>query len=126
MITSRLKKIISAINGLPLFVKSNSKHNIPLIKMVDFKELLKKETGLIIVDVRTPEELSGSLGKIPGVINIPLQELNERFEELNKFKQKTIYIICRSGNRSGIAVNILNSKGFNSVNVLGGMIKYNK
>ncbi len=115
-----------ALNGLLLFASSNMGQNMTQIKMADFKEILKKETGIIIVDVRTPEELSGNLGKITSVINIPLQELDARYEELNKYKQKTIYVICRSGNRSGMAVKFLNSKGFNSINVLGGMIEYNK
>ncbi len=121
-----IKKIMYALNGLLLFASSNMGQNMTQIKMADFKEILKKETGIIIVDVRTPEELSGNLGKITSVINIPLQELDARYEELNKYKQKTIYVICRSGNRSGMAVKFLNSKGFNSVNVLGGMIEYNK
>jgi len=121
-----IKKIMYALNGLLLFASSNMGQNMTQIKMADFKEILKKETGIIIVDVRTPEELSGNLGKITSVINIPLQELDARYEELNKYKQKTIYVICRSGNRSGMAVKFLNSKGFNSINVLGGMIEYNK
>lgn len=84
------------------------------------------DTSLVVLDVRTPEELQGPLGKIDGVINIPVQELDNRADELNKYKDKEIAIICRSGHRSGIAQKILKEKGFKTKNVEGGMIQYRK
>ncbi len=84
------------------------------------------DTTFIILDVRTPEELKGPLGKIDGVINIPLQELEARLPELKPYKGKEIAVICRSGNRSRYATDILNKKGFDARNVPGGMIEYRK
>jgi len=84
----------------------------------------KAGSTLIILDVRTPEELRGSLGKIDEVINIPIQQLEDRIHELDKFKDKEIAVICRSGNRSKTGTAILNANGFNAKNVLGGMIEY--
>jgi len=84
----------------------------------------KAGSTLIILDVRTPEELRGSLGKIDEVINIPIQQLEERIHELDKYKGKEIAVICRSGNRSKTGTAILNANGFNAKNVLGGMIEY--
>jgi len=86
----------------------------------------KAGSTLIILDVRTPEELRGSLGKIDEVINIPIQQLEDRIHELDKFKDKEIAVICRSGNRSKTGTAILNAKGFNAKNVLGGMIEYRR
>jgi rhodanese-related sulfurtransferase len=109
---------IAAINGC-----AQSENEI---SMRDLKERIKADTNFVIVDVRTPQELEGELGKIDGVINIPIQELEARIHELDQYKEKEIAVICRSGNRSGRAVKILVPLGFNAKNVLGGMIRWNK
>ena len=96
------------------------------ITAVELQHLIETGSNLVILDVRTPEELTGSLGHINGVINIPLQVLDKKASELEKYKNGKIYIICRSGHRSGIATEILAKKGFNVINVLGGMINYNR
>ncbi len=61
-----------------------------------------------IVDVRTPEEYADE--HLPNAINIPLDQVAQRIEELKKMK-KPIIASCRSGNRSGIAVSILKQNG---------------
>ncbi|MEN8193348.1 MAG: rhodanese-like domain-containing protein [Bacteroidota bacterium] len=100
--------------------------NIKEMDVIELKQAMETDTTLIILDVRNPEELVGKHGHIDGVINIPVQELDERLNELNKYKKNHIAIICRSGNRSKDATALLNSKGFNAENVIGGMKAYNK
>ena len=92
----------------------------------ELKKLMKDDSTLVILDVRTPGELVGSLGKIDNVINIPIQELQGKIGELSKYKNKEIAVICRSGNRSNTGTRILREIGFNAKNVLGGMIEYRK
>lgn len=92
----------------------------------DLKKLMKDDSTLVILDVRTPAELVGPLGKIENVINIPIQELESRIGELKKYKDKKIAVICRSGNRSNTGTRILRGKGFKAKNVLGGMIEYRR
>jgi phage shock protein E len=70
-------------------------------------------TTVSIVDVRTRAEFSG--GHVTGSINIPLQEIVEREEELNNLKQPIIFC-CASGNRSGQATAYFKSKGFDCEN----------
>jgi len=94
------------------------------ITINQFKEKIKNDSSLVILDVRTPQELSGPLGHLNGIINIPVQELQERVHELDKYKDKEIAVICRTGHRSSIAANILNKDGFNAVSVSGGMTAY--
>ncbi|MCH8325442.1 MAG: rhodanese-like domain-containing protein [Bacteroidetes bacterium] len=96
------------------------------ITVEQLKKEMKENPDMIILDVRTPQELEGPLGHIDGVINIPVQILEKRISELNKYKDKEITVICRSGNRSGIASEILFKKNFNITNVEGGMIAYRK
>ena len=88
---------------------------------------IKAGKKIIIIDVRTDEEYNGALGHIKGSILIPLHTLNNSIIKFSAFKSKKIYLICRSGNRSKIAQNILGRAGIkNLYNVLGGMKAWNK
>ena len=66
---------------------------------MNIEQLIKEKAG-IVIDVRTREEFSG--GHVAGSVNIPLQEIPERLDEL-KAMNKTIILCCASGNRSGQA-----------------------
>lgn len=94
--------------------------------MEEFKKELKDNSSLIVLDVRTEAELSGPLGHIPGVVHIPVDELQSRINELDQYKNNLIAVICRSGVRSERATNTLSKNGFNAKNVLGGMLEYRK
>ena len=71
------------------------------------------------LDVRTIKE--HKMKSIPNTDCIPVQEIEERMDELNDYRDKKIIVYCRSGNRSGIATKILNENGFNALNMIGGM-----
>jgi rhodanese-related sulfurtransferase len=76
------------------------------------------QDGTIILDVRTPGEWVD--GHIPDATLIPLEELPNRLSELPADEE--IVVICRSGNRSAQARDILLGAGFESVtSVTGGM-----
>ncbi|MFM7638052.1 MAG: rhodanese-like domain-containing protein [Crocinitomicaceae bacterium] len=64
------------------------------------------ESKLTIVDVRTVEEFRG--GHVAGSINIPLQEVVARVEEIKALPQPIIFC-CASGNRSGQATHYFRS-----------------
>ena len=81
--------------------------------------VLLNNVDYYFLDVRTIKE--HETNSIPNTDCIPLQELEQRIEELNKHRKKTIIVYCRSGNRSSTAVKILNKRGFNSFNMIGGM-----
>lgn len=90
------------------------------------KQKMASDTTLVILDVREPEELAGPLGKIDNVINIPLHDLEGRLRELQPYKSREIAVICRSGNRSRHATEILLKHQLKAVNVAGGMLAYRK
>ena len=92
----------------------------------ELKKAMAADTNLVILDVRTHEELVGEHGQIDGVINIPVQVLSQRVNEMEEYKDKNIAVICRSGNRSVMATQIMQAKGYKAKNVLGGMKAYNK
>ncbi len=66
-----------------------------------------------IVDVRTPGEFMG--GHVAGSINIPLQEVMQRIDEIKALPQPII-LCCASGNRSGQATDYLQSLGIDCEN----------
>ena len=76
-------------------------------------EKIIKEGQGTIVDVRTPGEFMG--GNVAGSINIPLQEISDRIEELKNLKQPLV-LCCASGNRSGQAQRYLAQQGIECCN----------
>lgn len=76
--------------------------------------------GALILDVREPDEFAA--GTLEGAINIPLGDLTARLTALPR--DRTIACLCRSGNRSGSAQQILEHNGFVAVNLTGGMLAW--
>jgi NADPH-dependent 2,4-dienoyl-CoA reductase/sulfur reductase-like enzyme/rhodanese-related sulfurtransferase len=75
------------------------------------------ESGFLL-DVRHPEELA--VESVPGAVNIPLDQLRSRLDELPKDQE--IFIICRSGQRAYYATRMLLQKGFKARVMAGGML----
>lgn len=74
-----------------------------------------------VLDVREPAEYA--FGHIPGAIHIPLGELEERLNLLDR--NEAYYVICRTGHRSDLACQLLAEKGFARVkNVVPGMTQW--
>ncbi|AMW98575.1 rhodanese-like domain-containing protein [Rummeliibacillus sp. G93] len=90
------------------------------MKTITPEEVLNKldaNEDLHIVDVRENEEVAN--GIIPGAIHIPLGQIPERMEELNK---ETPYIfVCHAGGRSFSACSYLEGLGYDVTNLEGGM-----
>jgi len=78
-------------------------------------------SNILLLDVRTAEE--NSMGTIPNSVNIPLNELRLRLDELPEYKNKEIYVFCASGQRSYHALRILMAHGFKNVKNLSGGYK---
>jgi rhodanese-related sulfurtransferase len=76
------------------------------------EQIIKEKQGTI-VDVRTPSEFMG--GNVAGSINIPLQEIQQRMDELKSLNQPLV-LCCASGNRSGQATQFLTQQGIECCN----------
>jgi len=79
---------------------------------MNIQKIIKENQGTII-DVRTTEEYRG--GNVKGSINIPLQEIGRRIDELKKLKQPLV-LCCASGGRSGQATQYLKQQGIECCN----------
>ena len=86
----------------------------------DVQKAIESGAALKLIDVREVEEVEA--GHIPGIINIPLSVLELSMPELDK-NEKYI-VVCRSGNRSGMATQLLESHGFDVTNMVGGMLEW--
>ncbi len=80
--------------------------------------------GVLVVDVRSPEEFVGELGHVPGATLLPLGQLRGGLDALPR--DRVIITTCRSGARSAQASLILEKAGFARVaNLAGGMLRWN-
>ncbi len=79
---------------------------------MDVKQLLQEKKGTIL-DVRTPAEYQ--MGCAVNSLNIPLQEVMARMDEI-KSLQTPLIVCCASGGRSGQATSYLSSIGIDCVN----------
>lgn len=81
---------------------------------------LPRDGSVTLLDVRTTREVAQ--GKIEGFINIPLDELRQNTDKLDK--SKPVYIHCHSGLRSYLACRILSGLGYDTYNLSGGYRLY--
>ena len=89
------------------------------ISMDEAKTLMEKEEGYILLDVRTKGEYES--GYIPGPINIPLSDIDEKIISFLPDKSQMILVYCRSGNRSREASDKLSKLGYSNVLEIGGI-----
>lgn len=95
-----------------------------LISPVDVLSLAGKDSTVVVLDVRTPEEFNGETGHLAGALLIPVQELDNRVSELTKYRDRTIIVYCRTGHRSTSATEILQKHGFKVMNMEGGITRW--
>jgi len=93
-----------------------------LLKQWHLKDLsgLPHDGSVTLLDVRTAEEYQS--GHIEDFRNIPVDELREHLDEIQK--GKPVYVICQSGLRSYIASRILEGNGYEAYNFSGGFRFY--
>ena len=92
--------------------------SLTLLLLVSFSAA-KTEDAILIIDVRTPTEWDR--GHLPNAKHIEWQNIGEEIIELTNDKHSTIYVYCRSGNRSGKAKLILEQLGYSNVINAGGI-----
>lgn len=86
----------------------------------EVKQRLERGESLNILDVREHNEWES--GHIRGAKHIPLGFLGQRHNELDP--QKETIVVCRSGNRSGLACEMLESLSYKVINMPGGMMEW--
>jgi rhodanese-related sulfurtransferase len=114
-----------SVCGMALVEKSTVK-----FKNVSFEEVckrLKANPKAVLLDVRTPAEFDGtmgmeSFGHFKNAININVEELPDRVNEISKYKGQEVLVYCSHSHRSPRATYFLSTHGFSNVkNVEGGV-----
>ncbi|MCC3357816.1 sulfurtransferase TusA family protein [Bacillus sp. REN16] len=97
------------------------KRHPDVVSNEELKIAISSGKEMVVLDVREAAEYA--FNHIPEAISLPLGQLEDRFDELNK--EKEIYVICRTGSRSDLASQKLTENGFINVkNVVPGMSKW--
>ena len=92
------------------------------ITMDEAKEIFETPGDYILLDVRRAEEYAG--GHIPGAINVDNESINDTCPEELPDLNQTIYVYCRSGNRSKQASEKLVSLGYTNIIEFGGILDW--
>ena len=98
-----------------LFGKTKSDRITP----IEAKERLADGKGVVLLDVRTPQEYEGA--HIAGSILLPVDKIGEKITKRVADKDTEIIVYCHSGRRSTIAANDLAKLGYTNVYNLGGI-----
>jgi rhodanese-related sulfurtransferase len=91
---------------------------VPTIEVAQLPDPIPE--GVTVLDVREPVEWTH--GRIDGAVHIPLTEIPSRVEELPVDQQ--LLVVCKVGGRSAQATAFLREKGFEAINLAGGMIDW--
>jgi rhodanese-related sulfurtransferase len=117
-----MKKVIAVITSLLLAGCSTTTTGATNMNVSEFSKKIT-ESGVVILDVRTPGEFAE--GYIEDAQNIDFQSGNFENEIAALDKNVTYAVYCRSGNRSGQAAKIMHDAGFHDVyNLDGGVIDW--
>jgi len=96
-----------------------------MIETQEFRRRRETEKNLLVLDVRTVDDYTGEQGHIEGAVNIPVEELPRRLDEIGDFLEQPVAIVCRTDKRSAKAALLLSEQGFADVHVVrGGMTKW--
>lgn len=119
---------------LPLFIavllvftgcgekENDMKNTYEKISMSEGLKRMESDEGYILLDVRRADEFAA--GHIPGAVNLPNEQIGKAEIPSLPDKNQTIYIYCRSGNRSKQAADKLLALGYTSLVEFGGILDY--
>ena len=107
-----MKKLILVLSAVLLLVGCSTSSTSSDLTATEFSNK-SAESGVITLDVRTPGEFLA--GHIPGAINIDVEGMQFETEIAKLDKTQTYAVYCQSGRRSSIAVEKMQSAGFNKL-----------
>ena len=89
------------------------------VEVLELKKMLKNNE-VVLLDVREPYEIE--ICNVKGSLFIPMNEIPQNLEQLDK--EKRYAVMCHSGVRSLYVSNYLNSLGYSTLNVVGGIERW--
>ena len=99
-------------------------HDYPEITVDELYNRVNSDKPPLLIDIRSVEDYNGEgyskYGHIPDSLSIPMLELENKFDDLEEFKEKEIVTLCPGGGLSLAAVDIMIEAGFKDVKSLKG------
>jgi len=94
--------------------------NFKMLNAKDAVSMMEENKDMLILDVRTQAEYD--LSHLKGATLMPVAEIIENINKLEKHKEKDILVYCHSGGRSVSASRFLKKSGFTPINIKGGIM----
>lgn len=86
------------------------------VTVAELAAILAADPSTTVIDVRNPEEYAA--GHVPGAVLVPMHTVPVRLQDIPS--DRTVYLVCAVGGRSGQVAAWLEPQGYDVVNVLGG------
>jgi rhodanese-related sulfurtransferase len=96
--------------------------SIPEISAAEYLKRREHGDALTLLDVREDWEMS--VASVPGVVHIPMAQVQARLNELDRTKE--IVVLCRSGRRSLEVAKLLQLNDFRAINLAGGILAWSR
>jgi len=107
-----------AVVGPMLLATAATAQQVGLVDADTLERLRERLPGLVVLDVRTPEEYRA--GHVPGAINIPYDELPGGLAAFQVSADRPVVTYCRTGARAAVALQALARAGFDKLAYLQG------
>jgi len=102
---------------LALFIRNEMNRGGAGISAQKLVDLVNREEA-VVVDLRDKKEFDQ--GHLVGAVNVPYSALESRIDELSKYRERPVVLICKMGQHAGTAGTMLRKKGFANVSRLTG------
>lgn len=117
---------LAPLSGCRTFRKLFHRGNRPPFRRVSpavAYEIQRDSPGMLILDLRSPEEFQGENGHLPRARNIPLDELPYRLIEISGFREETLLVYCRDTACGEAGMRVLVASGFDDAMLVDGGIQ---
>ena len=114
--------LLAVVSFLPRMIAAIRRG--PTIDIAELKQRIDNNNALVL-DVRTAADFIGEQGHIESAVNIAVEDLPTRINELTEYLEQPIALVCRTDKRSAKAALLLTEQGFHDVHIVrGGMTKW--
>ncbi len=122
-VSNNIFLFIALLVVLAMLIKTEYEHRTSRaanLSIAQATRLLNNNPDALVLDIRASAEFKK--GHLRQAINIPLAELKNSLDKLEKYKDKPALLYCNSGNTTSRAARLLQQNGFTHVNVMQGGI----
>jgi uncharacterized membrane protein YdjX (TVP38/TMEM64 family)/rhodanese-related sulfurtransferase len=112
--------LLAVVAFLPRLIGTLRRGSV--IDTEEFRQRRETDKNLLVLDVRAAADFVGEQGHIDGAVNIPVEELRQRMDEICDYLEQPVAIVCRTDKMSAKAALLLTEAGYADVHVVrGGM-----